>query len=127
MEPCTTRQFNFLVADDSDFARKSIIKVLLNIGGRLAGEAVDGQEAVRMYEELRPDLLFLDITMPGMEGIDTLDRILQKDRSAKVIMVSSLSHQSLVKAALNRGAKHFITKPVQNAPMAEIVKFVLEH
>ena len=119
--------FNFLVVDDSEFARKSIIKVLSSLGGQVAGEAVSGQDAVEKYKALMPDIVFMDITMPGMEGIDALEMILKNDNSAKVVMVSSLSHNNLVKDALKKGAMHFITKPVQNAPMAEIVKFVLEH
>lgn len=121
------KEFNFLVADDSEFARKSIIKVLTGIGGKLAGEAVTGLDAVQKYRNLKPDIVFLDITMPGMEGMDALELILRDDNSARVVMVSSLSHNNLVKEALKKGAKHYITKPVQNAPMAEIIRFVLEH
>lgn len=121
------RSFNYLVVDDSEFARKSLIKVLAGIGGRLVGEAVSGQDAVQKYRSLKPDIVFMDITMPGMEGMDALDMILKDDRSARVIMVSSLGHNELVKNAIRRGAKHFITKPVQNAPMEEIVRFVLTH
>lgn len=121
------RAFNYIVVDDSEFARKSLIKVLAGIGGRLVGEAVSGQDAVQKYRSLKPDIVFMDITMPGMEGMDALDMILKDDRSAKVIMVSSLGHNELVKNAIKRGAKHFITKPVQNVPMEEIVRFVLTH
>lgn len=121
------RTFNYLVVDDSEFARKSLIKVLAGIGGRLVGEAVSGQDAVQKYRSLKPDIVFMDITMPGMEGMDALDMILKDDRSAKVIMVSSLGHNELVKNAIRRGAKHFITKPVQNVPMEDIVRFVLTH
>ncbi len=119
--------FKFLVVDDSDFARKSIIKVLSHIGGTLVGEAATGQDAVEQYKSLRPDIVFMDITMPGMEGIDALEMILQTDSRARVVMVSSLSHHDLVKNALKKGAKHFVTKPVQNVPLAEIVRFVLTH
>ncbi len=121
------KEFNFLVVDDSEFARKSIIKVLSSMGGKLSGEAVSGQDAVQKYRSLKPDIVFMDVTMPGMEGVDALELILREDSSAKVVMVSSLSHGSLVKDALKKGAKHFITKPVQNVPLAEIVKFVLEN
>lgn len=120
-------EFKYLVVDDSEFARKALIKVLTAIGGKLAGEAITGQDAVQKYNSLKPDIVFMDITMPGMEGIDALETILQIDRSAKVIMVSSLSHNSLVTEALKKGAKHFITKPAQSVPIARIVKFVLAH
>lgn len=121
------RPFNFLVVDDSEFARKSLIKVLTGIGGTLAGEAVSGQDGVQKYRTLKPDIVFMDITMPGMEGIDALEVIIRDDSRAKIIMVSSLGHHQLVKDALKKGAKHFITKPVQNVPMKEIVRFVLAH
>jgi len=121
------RPFNFLVVDDSEFARKSLIKVLAGIGGTLAGEAVSGQDGVQKYRTLKPDIVFMDITMPGMEGIDALEMIIRDDSRAKIIMVSSLGHHQLVKDALKKGAKHFITKPVQNVPMADIVRFVLAH
>ncbi len=121
------RPFNFLVVDDSEFARKSLIKVLTGIGGTLAGEAVSGQDGVQKYRTLKPDIVFMDITMPGMEGIDALEVIIRDDSRAKIIMVSSLGHHQLVKDALKKGAKHFITKPVQNVPMKEIVRFVLTH
>ncbi len=119
--------FRYLVVDDSQFARKSLIKILTAMGGKLAGEAVSGQDAVQKYNELKPDIVFMDITMPGMEGIDALETILQNDGSAKIVMVSSLSHNTLVTDALKKGARHFITKPVQFKPITEIVKFVLAH
>ena len=127
MQGSQDRPFNFLVVDDSEFARKSLIKVLTGIGGTLAGEAVSGQDGVQKYRTLKPDIVFMDITMPGMEGIDALEVIIHDDSRAKIIMVSSLGHHQLVKDALKKGAKHFITKPVQNVPMKEIVRFVLAH
>ena len=127
MQQEQSKQFKFLVVDDSEFARKTLIKVLNNIGGTLAGEAVSGQDAVRKYNTLKPDIVFMDITMPGMEGIDALELILREDRNARVVMVSSLGHKDLVKNALEKGAKHYITKPAQNVPIAEIIDYVLAH
>lgn len=127
MSEVDRKTFNYLVVDDSEFARKALIKVLAGIGGRLVGEAVSGEDAVKQYRRLKPDIVFMDITMPGMEGMDALDMILKDDSSARVVMVSSLGHNDLVKNAIKRGAKHFITKPVQNVPLQEIVRFVLTH
>ncbi len=121
------KPFNFLVVDDSEFARKTLVKVVTGIGGKLAGEATTGYDAVQKYRRLKPDIVFMDVTMPGMEGTDALELILRDDSTARVIMVSSLGHHDLVQEALRKGAKHFITKPVQNAPLAEIVRFVLMH
>jgi len=125
MQTGQNKRFKFLVADDSEFARKSLIRALSSIGGDLAGEAVSGQDAVQKYRNLKPDIVFMDIIMPGIEGIDALDMILQDDSSAKVVIVSSLSHREIVKSALKKGAEHYITKPVQNAPLADIIQFVL--
>ncbi len=119
--------FHYLVVDDSEFARKSLIKLLEHIGGTLSGEAVSGHDAIEKYRSLKPDIVFMDVNMPGIEGIDALELILREDSGAKVVIVSSLSHDSLVKDALRRGAKHFIAKPVQNAPLAHIVRYVLDH
>lgn|SRR5574341_1180699 len=122
-----TKRFHYLVVDDSEFARKALIKLLDHIGGTLSGEAVSGNDALLKYRSLKPDIVFMDVNMPGMEGIDALEHILREDRGAKVVIVSSLSHGSLVKDAMKKGAKHFITKPVQNAPLDRIVRFVLDH
>jgi two-component system chemotaxis response regulator CheY len=127
MQESQRKQFNFLVVDDSEFARKTLIKILITIGGKLAGEATSGQDAVQKYRNLKPDIVFMDITMPGMEGIDALEKIIRTDSSARVVMVSSLSHKTLVQDALKKGAKHFITKPVRNESLEEIVQFVLTH
>jgi len=125
MQEDRTRPFKYLVVDDSEFARRTLIKVLATIGGTLAGEANSGLDAVQKYKSLKPDIVFMDITMPGVEGLDALEMIITEDRAAKVVMVSSLNYRSLVDDALKKGAKHFITKPVQNAPLAEIVRSVL--
>src|SRR5574341_2533331 len=96
MQEERTRPFKYLVVDDSEFARRTLIKVLTAIGGSLAGEAVSGMDAVQKYRSLKPDIVFMDITMPGMEGIDALEMIIAEDRAAKVVMVSSLDHRALV-------------------------------
>jgi two-component system chemotaxis response regulator CheY len=127
MQEGQKKPFNFLVVDDSEFARKTLIKVLTTIGGNLAGEASSGQDAVQKYKSLKPDIVFMDITMPGMEGIDALEQIISDDSTARIVMVSSLSHRSLVQDALKKGAKHFITKPVHNESLVEVVRFVLTH
>lgn len=127
MQTDATEGFRYLVVDDSEFARRSLITLLNRLGGTLSGEAASGQDALQKYRSLRPDIVFMDVNMPGMEGTDALEQILREDSRAKVVIVSSLSHGGLVKDALRKGAKHFITKPVQNVPLAEIVRFVLDH
>ncbi|CAG0972329.1 Chemotaxis protein CheY [Anaerolineae bacterium] len=116
---------SFLIVDDSLFARKNIAKAVEAIGGSVIGEAVNGREAVDKYFELRPDLVLMDISMPEMEGIEALGLIRERDSNAKVVIVSSLNHQELVKKGISLGAKHFISKPVQLERAADIIRFVL--
>jgi len=120
-----TRAYSFLIVDDSLFARKNIAKAVEAIGGSVIGEAVNGREAVDKYFELRPDLVLMDINMPEMEGIEALGLIRERDSSAKVVIVSALNHQELVKRGISLGAKHFISKPVQLDKAADIIRFVL--
>lgn len=118
--------YRFLLVDDSEFARKNIARVVSMLGGVIAGEAATGREAVEKYHKIRPDVVLMDITMPEMEGVDAVSEIIKKDRQATIIMVSSLGHKDMVKKALNNGAKHFITKPVQAEYAVKIVRSVLE-
>jgi two-component system, chemotaxis family, chemotaxis protein CheY len=117
--------FRFLVVDDSEFARRNMKKILTSVGGEEAGFAANGREAIEQYMKLKPDLVFMDITMPEMEGVEAVQGILHRDASAKIVMVSSNGYQEMIKAALESGAKHFLTKPVEPRQVASVVSFVL--
>lgn len=118
--------FTCLVADDSLFARKNIVKIVSRIGGRTIGEAVNGAEAVKLYGQLKPDLVLLDITMPELDGIEALRKIMENDGRAKVIIVSSLGHKEMIWKALRLGAKHLLSKPYAPDYATMIIKWVLE-
>lgn len=117
--------FKCLIADDSEFARKNIAKIVSLQGGSVVGEAATGTEAVALYSSLSPDLVLLDITMPELSGIDSLRKIMQIDKEAKVIVVSSLGNKDMVMQALRHGASHFITKPYDPSFVGMIIKAVL--
>jgi two-component system chemotaxis response regulator CheY len=117
--------FRFLVVDDSEFARRNMKKILTAVGGEAAGFATNGREAIDQYMKLRPDVVFMDITMPEMEGVEAVQTIMDRDASAKIVMVSSNGYQELIKEALDSGAKHFLTKPVEPTQVASVVDFVL--
>lgn len=117
--------FRFLVVDDSEFARRNMKKILTAVGGEAAGFATNGREAIDQYMKLRPDVVFMDITMPEMEGVEAVQTIMDRDASAKIVMVSSNGYQELIKEALDSGAKHFLTKPVEPTQVASVVNFVL--
>lgn len=120
------RAFTCLIADDSAFARKNIAKVVARLGGNVVGEATNGNEAVELYFKLRPELMLLDITMPQQDGVDTLRKIIDGDKEANVIMVSSIGHKEMIWRALCIGAKHFITKPYDAEYAGEIIKSIME-
>ena len=105
------KEFRCLVADDSAFARKNIAQVLEKLGGSVVGEASNGLEALALYGSLHPDLVLLDITMPQLDGVETLRQIIEQDKNARVIMVSSIGHKEMVWKAICLGAKSFVTKP----------------
>ncbi len=116
----------FLVADDSVFARQTISDVVQSIGGVIAGEASNGREAVDKYFELRPDMLLMDISMPVMEGTEALGIIMKRDSRAKVIMVSALDYEDIVKRCLDMGARNFISKPVHMEKASAVIKSVMD-
>jgi two-component system chemotaxis response regulator CheY len=102
-----------LVVDDAAFMRRMVIDVLQNGGHEIVGEAGNGNEALARYQELRPDVTTLDITMPEKDGLTALREIIALDPAAKVVMCSALSQESKVLEAVKAGAKDFIAKPFQ--------------
>ena len=118
-------KLRYLIVDDSVFARKNVAKMVEIFGGEIAGEAGDGCTAITEYDRVHPDLVLMDITMPQMEGIEAAERIIRNDADARVIMVSSVGYQENIVAALQKGAKHFVQKPVKAEVLYEVVKYVM--
>ncbi len=102
-----------LIADDAAFMRMMLRNILTGAGYEVAGEAEDGAEAVSRYRELRPDLTTMDITMPGMNGLEALKAIRAEDPEARVIMCSAMGQKSMVVESFSAGARDFIVKPFQ--------------
>jgi two-component system, chemotaxis family, chemotaxis protein CheY len=115
----------YLIVDDSVFARKNLGRIIESFGGQVAGEAGDGLTAITEYERTKPDIVLMDITMPQMEGIEAAEKIVQQNPEARVIMVSSVGYQENIVAALQRGARHFVQKPVKPEVLYEVIKYVL--
>jgi two-component system, chemotaxis family, chemotaxis protein CheY len=115
----------YLVVDDSVFARKNLARMIESFGGQLAGEAGDGVSAITEYDRTKPDIVLMDITMPQMEGIEAAEKIVQKHPDARVVMVSSVGYQENIVAALQRGARHFVQKPVKPEVLYEVIKYVM--
>ena len=114
-----------LVVDDAAFMRMMLKDILTKGGYEVCGEAGDGVEALAKFNELKPDLVTLDITMPNKDGIAALKDIKAADPSALCIMCSAMGQQSMVIEAIQSGAKDFIVKPFQADRVLESIKKVL--
>ena len=110
-----------LVVDDAAFMRKMVSDVLVGGGHEVVGEAGDGAEAVARYQELRPEVTTLDITMPEKDGLAALKEIIELDPSARVIMCSALGQESKVLESIKLGAKDFVVKPFQADRVLEAI------
>ena len=100
-----------LVVDDAAFMRVSIKNMLTKNGYDVIGEAENGKIAIQKYQELSPDIVTMDITMPEMDGLASLKKILEADSKANVVMVSAMGQEGMVREAVQTGAKGFIVKP----------------
>ena len=116
---------NILICDDAAFMRMMIKDILTKNGYEIAGEAENGAKAVEKYNETKPDLVLMDITMPEMDGIESLKAIRAKDPNACVIMCSAMGQQAMVIDAIQAGAKDFVVKPFQPDRVLESIHKVL--
>ena len=116
---------NILVCDDAAFMRMMIKDILTKNGYNVAGEAENGAKAVEKYNELKPDLVLMDITMPELDGIQALKKIKEGDPGAAIIMCSAMGQQAMVIESIQSGAKDFIVKPFQADRVLEAVKKVV--
>lgn len=116
---------NVLIVDDAAFMRMMIKDILSKNGYNIAAEAENGKIAIEKYNEVKPDLVLMDITMPEMDGIQALKGIKTIDPNASVIMCSAMGQQAMVIEAIQSGAKDFIVKPFQAERVLEAVKKVI--
>lgn len=100
-----------LVVDDAAFMRIALRTILEKCGFEVVGEADTGIKAVQSYKALRPDIVTMDLTMPELGGIDAIKMIKAIDKDARIIVISSLGHEIMVKEAILAGAISFIVKP----------------
>lgn len=100
-----------MIVDDAAFMRITIKNMLQKSEHEVVGEAENGKIAVEKYRELKPDIVTMDITMPEMDGLAALKEIRKEDPNAKIIMVSAMGQEAMVRDAVLNGAKGFIVKP----------------
>lgn len=115
-----------LVCDDSMLMRKLVIDTLTEDGWTIVGEAQNGQEGFEKYQELRPDVVTMDIVMPEHDGVFGLEHIMEFDPDAKVVVVSALNQTSLVAEAVRKGAQDFIVKPFLQEHLQETMRRLVD-
>lgn len=111
-----------LIVDDAMFVRNFMQKVLSSLGVEVVAQGENGIEAIQMMEEYKPDILFIDITMPMLDGVSALQKIREKNQEIYIVVVSAMGRQDLQNKALSVGANDFVTKPF----VAENINEVLE-
>jgi two-component system chemotaxis response regulator CheY len=102
-----------LVVDDALLMRRMIRDVATEAGWEVAGEAANGADGVTLYEQLRPDLVTMDVVMPVMTGLEALRRIREADPNAQVVMVTALDQKQTLMDSIREGAIDFIVKPFE--------------
>lgn len=114
-----------LVVDDAKFMRHMIKNILVGMGWEVVGEAADGHEAIAKYKDLSPDVVTMDIVMPGASGIDALKEIRMHDSNAKVVMISAIDQREPLMEALKLGAADYVVKPFEKERVEEAMHRVM--
>lgn len=114
-----------LIVDDAAFMRMALKSILERSGFQVVGEASNGIIGVQKYMELKPDVVTMDITMPEMDGIETLTEIRKIDPNSKVVMVTAVGQESIVRQSVILGAKSFIVKPFKDEHVIKTLSQVL--
>jgi two-component system chemotaxis response regulator CheY len=117
---------NVLIADDLTFIKLVLRDLVEKAGFRVVAEASNGKQAIELYKDKRPDIVLMDITMPELDGLQALKKILEYDPQAKIIMCSALGQQTLIVQALQLGAKDFIVKPFREERVVAAIKKILD-
>lgn len=110
-----------LVVDDSKTSRKMLSDVLTRMGLEVIGEAVNGEEGFLKYKELRPDIVTMDITMPVMNGLESLLLIKHEDENARVVMITAAGQKNNLMQAVKAGAEEFLTKPLEEEEIRRVI------
>ncbi len=108
-----------LVVDDALLMRKRIREIAEDAGWEIAGEASNGEEALVLYQQQKPDLVTLDIVMPKVDGVSALKQLMRHDPRARIVMVSAVNQKAKLAECIQAGAIDFIVKPFEKATLRE--------
>jgi two-component system chemotaxis response regulator CheY len=118
-------RYKVLVCDDARFMRTMIRHILEEAGYDVVAEAGDGHQAIKKYKEFDPDLVTMDIVMPGLGGIDTVRAIVQMDPSARILVCTAMGQDALAARAMGAGAKEYVLKPFRSSHILEAAERAL--
>jgi two-component system chemotaxis response regulator CheY len=111
-----------LLADDSRFMRVTVARIIRKLGGQIIGEATTGSEAIEKFTRLRPNVVTMDLSMPGVSGIDAIKEIFKEDPAVNILVISSTNLQEIREQVFNLGVKMFITKPFDAKEVTAILR-----
>lgn len=115
-----------LLVDDSKTSRKILRGILEENGHEVLGEAVNGEDGLAKFKELKPDITTMDITMPVLDGLEALRQIMDYDKNAKVVMVTAAGQKTKMVDAIKYGASEFLAKPFESNQIIAIINKILQ-
>lgn len=118
------KQVTVLIVDDIPYVRKTLKQILTSHGYKVVGEAENGEEALRLYQETRADIVTMDLVMPIKNGVQTTKDILKFDSEAKIVILSAMMQENLVTEAIHAGAKDYIVKPFVTEEVMKVLSSV---
>ncbi len=109
-----------LVADDAGYVRELLIQACESLGFKVVGEAVNGEEAVKLAQKLKPDIVLMDLVMPHFNGLEATEKILETNPTIDVIACSSMDDEVTLQRALNKGCRAFLRKPFNRQSLLSV-------
>ena len=119
------KKVRVMVIDDSPIIFKMVRKAVEPAGFEVVGHAENGLEGLSLYDELLPDIVTLDVTMPIMDGMETAEKLFAKHPDANVILLSAMGDEDLIEQGKSVGLKHFLTKPVKADVLVREMSLIL--
>lgn len=119
--------YKLMIVDDSRVVHAEMKKLLVDTDFEIVGTCRNGEQALALYEECQPDVVTMDIVMPGMDGFDSARTILEAHPEAKVLMVSSLAYDDTIDQAVEIGAKGFVFKPIEKTQLVNALENAVTH
>jgi two-component system chemotaxis response regulator CheY len=117
-----------LIVDDATYVRNRLKKIIDKMKDtEVIGEASNGEDAVSLYKDLKPDLVTMDLVMPNYDGLKAIDTIMKYDKSAKIVVVSAMGQELSVAEAMEKGAREYIKKPFKDDEVSKIVENILKN